>query len=217
MRKHIFNPIIGNITTKFKINKMERMEKNMKIKNIKHVGRKSVYDINVDEAKHYVLENGVITHNSGPTYSSDNIWIVGRQQDKKGTDLQGYNFIIRIEKSRFLREGSKIPINVKFDGGISKYSGLLDVALDGGYVVKPKNGWYVAVDPKKYVAASGTGKTLIEAEGTLTKSVREADTFDESFWSVVFDNTDFRKYVQNKFQLVKDKPDEESIEEYTEA
>ena len=55
----------------------------------------------------------------------DNIWIVGRQQDKSGTEIKGYHFIINIEKSRYVKEKSKIPISVSWEGGIQSYSGLL--------------------------------------------------------------------------------------------
>ena len=114
----------------------------MKISKIKSVGNKQVYDISVDQAEHYVLENGVITHNTGQVYSANTIFIIGRQQEKTGKDVIGYNFIINVEKSRFVKEKSKIPIMVTFDGGINRWSGLLDVALELGHVTKPSNGYY---------------------------------------------------------------------------
>jgi RecA/RadA recombinase len=88
----------------------------------------------------------IVGGGTGSYYSADTIWILGRQQDKTGTEVTGYNFIINIEKSRYVREKSKIPITVSFDGGIQKYSGLLDIALEGNFVAKPSNGWYAKVD-----------------------------------------------------------------------
>ena len=35
---------------------------------------------------------------------------------------------------------------VTWEGGIESYSGLLDVAIEGGYVAKPTIGWYSKVD-----------------------------------------------------------------------
>lgn len=84
----------------------------------------------------------VVSGGTGIYYSADNIYIIGRQQDKDGTDLLGYNFIINVDKSRFVREKSKIPLCVSFDKGISRWSGMLDVALELGFVTKPKIGWY---------------------------------------------------------------------------
>ena len=36
-----------------------------------------------------------------------------------------------------VREKSKIPISVSWEGGVEKYSGLREVAMEGGYVEKP--------------------------------------------------------------------------------
>ena len=112
----------------------------MKIKSITPVGRQNVYDISVDDVEHYILYNGVASHNTGSYYSSDNIWIVGRQQEKDGQEVVGYNFVINIEKSRHCREKSKIPITVTFDGGIDRWSGLFDIALESGIIKEAKKG-----------------------------------------------------------------------------
>jgi hypothetical protein len=57
----------------------------------------------------------VVGGGTGSYYSADNIFILGRQQEKDGTELLGYNFIINVEKSRYVREKAKIPVTVKFD------------------------------------------------------------------------------------------------------
>lgn len=41
----------------------------MKIKSVKAVGKKEVYDLSVADVEHYVLENGIVTHNTGVMYS----------------------------------------------------------------------------------------------------------------------------------------------------
>ena len=79
----------------------------------------------------------IVGGGTGSYYSADNIYILGRQQEKDGTEIVGYNFIINVEKSRYVKEKSKIPIAVSFDGGIQKYSGLVDIAIEGGFVSKP--------------------------------------------------------------------------------
>ena len=93
-----------------------------------------------------MFSKAVVSGGTGIYYSADNIYIIGRQQEKTGQDLTGYNFIINVEKSRFVREKSKIPVEVSFEGGISKWSGLLDMAIESGHVIKPSNGWYQRVD-----------------------------------------------------------------------
>ena len=82
----------------------------------------------------------IVSGGTGIMYSADNVWIIGRRQNKTGTEITGYDFIINVEKSRFVREKSKVPVSVSWSGGIEQWSGLLDLAIAGGYVIKPSNG-----------------------------------------------------------------------------
>ena len=129
----------------------------------------------------------IVGGGTGSYYSADTIWILGRQQEKTGGEITGYNFIINIEKSRFVKEKSKVPITVSFDGGIQKYSGLLEIAIEGGFVQKPAAGWYAKVDPK-------TG----EIDGN---KVREADTNDKEFWKDILKSEKFKEYVKQKYSI----------------
>jgi len=149
-------------------------------------------DIPLIAVNHTYMEIGlfpkaVVSGGTGIYYSADNIWILGRQQDKQGTEIKGYHFVINVEKSRYVKEKSKIPISVSWDGGVQSYSGLLDVALAGNYVAKPSNGWYCRVD-------RDTGE-LVDPK------VREKDTLDPGFWKPIFDETDFKDYVKSKFAI----------------
>lgn len=128
----------------------------------------------------------VVGGGTGIYYSADNIWILGRQQDKKGTEIQGYHFVINVEKSRYVKEKSKIPITVSWDGGVRKYSGLLDCALAGGYVTKPANGWYATVD---------------KDTGAVGPKVRYDATNDQAFWDPVFTGTDFKEFLKKQYQI----------------
>ena len=129
----------------------------------------------------------VVGGGTGIYYSADNIWIIGRRQEKKGTEIQGYHFIIKVEKSRFVKEQSKIPISVSWEGGIEQYSGLLDVAMAGGYVTKPNVGWYAAVD-------MNTGEIL-------EPKVREKETLKKKFWEPIFADTDFKEFVKTYYSI----------------
>ena len=128
----------------------------------------------------------VVGGGTGIYYSADNIWILGRQQDKKGTEIQGYHFVINVEKSRYVKEKSKIPITVSWDGGVREYSGLLDCALAGGYVTKPSNGWYAVVD---------------KDTGEVGPKVRYDVTNDKSFWDPVFADTDFKEFLKKQYSI----------------
>lgn len=129
----------------------------------------------------------VISGGTGLMYSSNAAWIIGRSQEKDGTELLGYNFTINIEKSRFVKEKSKLSFLVKFDGGISKYSGLLDLALESGAVRKPANGWYSKVDT--------------ESGEIEDKKYREADTHTKDFWNSILLDKTFHEFVKNKYKL----------------
>lgn len=151
-------------------------------------------DIPMVVVNHTYMEIGmfpkaIVGGGTGSYYSADNIYILGRQQEKEGTELVGYSFIINVEKSRHVREKAKIPVTVKFDGGISKWSGLLEIALDSGHVVKPTNGWYSKVNME-------TGE--VEA-----KKYRLADTDTADFWDSILKNKSFKEWVRGKYQFAK--------------
>lgn len=129
----------------------------------------------------------VVSGGTGIYYSADNIWIIGRQQDKDDKELKGYHFIINVEKSRYVKEKSKIPITVNYDSGINRWSGLLDLALEGGYITKPKQGWYARVD---------------QQTGELGKNNRAADIVDNNdFWKTLLEETDFADWIKRRYAI----------------
>jgi hypothetical protein len=152
----------------------------MKIKSITPVGKQPVYDIAVNELEHYILENGVITHNSGILYAANTAFIIGKQQIKDGKTVTGYNFILNAEKSRYVKEKSKFPFSVDMDEGISRYSGLLELALESGHVVKPSNGWYSHSE-------------------VLDKKYRIKDLNDE-FWEPILNDSLFQTWINKRFK-----------------
>ena len=149
-------------------------------------------DIPMIVVNHTYMEQGmfpkaIVSGGTGIYYSAQNIYIVGRQQDKDGTDLIGYNFIINVEKSRYVREKAKIPVTVSFDGGISTWSGLLDMAIESGHVVKPSNGWYSRVNT-----------TTGEVE---EKKFRIKDTDTKEFWLPVLGDPTFQDWIKQNYQI----------------
>ena len=128
----------------------------------------------------------IVGGGTGSYYSADNIYILGRQQDKEGTEIVGYHFIINVEKSRYVKEKSKIPISVSFDGGISRYSGLLDLAIESGHVVKPANGWYAKVD---------------QATGEVGDKKRIADTTSAEFMEPILKDPKFKQFIKHKYEI----------------
>jgi RecA/RadA recombinase len=129
----------------------------------------------------------IMSGGTGIYLSSNAVWFVGRQQNKVGTEIQGYNFVINIDKSRFVKEKSKIPITVSWAGGVERYSGLLPLALGGGFVIKPSNGWYQKVDPKTKLPIGG--------------KVREKDTLNKEFWTDILANPEFAKFIRSTYMI----------------
>ena len=150
----------------------------------------SLKDIPMIVVNHTYKEIGmfpkdIVGGGTGSYYSADNIFILGRQQEKEGTEIVGYNFIINVEKSRYVKEKSKIPISVSFDGGISKWSGLLDIALESGHVIKPSNGWY--------------SRVVIETGEVEDKKYRTKDTDTKEFWTPILEDVTFQEYVVGRY------------------
>jgi len=133
-----------------------------------------------------LFPKAIVGGGTGAMYSADNVYILGRQQEKEGSEIVGYNFIINVEKSRYVKEKSKIPVSVTFDGGLSKWSGLLDVALESGHVVKPSNGWYSKVDQDGVVE---------------DKKYRVKDTDSKDFWMSILTSKTFYDFIKNKYSI----------------
>ena len=127
----------------------------------------------------------IVGGGTGIYYSADNIWILGRRQNKTGTEVTGYDFIINVEKSRYVKEKSKIPISVSWDGGIERFSGLLDVAIASGHIIKPSNGWYQKVD-------TNTGEVI-------GNKVHEKDTLTEEFWTDILKDEKFNEFMMKQY------------------
>jgi hypothetical protein len=158
-----------------------------------------VYDIETP-THDYILGNGIISHNTqemfskpvvsggtGVYLSADTIFIIGRQQDKDGTELMGYNFVLNVEKSRYSREKSKIMINVTHAGGINRWSGLLDMALESGHVIKPKNARF--------------SKVNMETGEVEEKVYKEEETNNSEFWGSILNSQSFKDWVSSKYKV----------------
>jgi RecA/RadA recombinase len=123
----------------------------------------------------------VVSGGRGGYYNGNDIWVIGRKQDKDGKELSGYEFIINIDKSRTVREKSKIPITVSFESGIFKWSGLLEEGVESGLITQ-SGAWY-------------------QCEGMEKKSQRKTLEEDDSFWEVLIKNEKFKEHIRKKYCL----------------
>lgn len=133
-----------------------------------------------------VYSKKVVSGGTGLYYSADDIWILGRRQNKEGTSIVGYDFVINVDKSRYVREKTNIPISVTWEGGVDAYSGLLDVALAGQFIVKPSKGWYSKVD---------------QETGEVEDKKYRAKELTAEFWSDILASDDFKDFVEENFKI----------------
>ena len=119
--------------------------------------------------------------------SADDAWIISRRQEKEGTEVKGYAFIINVEKSRKVREKSKIPLYVSFDGGILTHRPLVDIATETGWMVSPSKGWRCIVDPE-------TGEVI-------GNNFRERDAYEPEFWTDLIKNPKFNESIRKRYRL----------------
>lgn len=120
---------------------MQVLKITKKVKNSKPT---KVYDFGVEGAHHYILKNGVVSHNSygdptkvggggGSLYASSAIISLTKAQIKGKDGVSGDDAVVgaRITakniKSRFAKEKMKIKLDLDFGTGLQRYSGLQEV------------------------------------------------------------------------------------------
>jgi RecA/RadA recombinase len=134
-----------------------------------------------------MYSKAVVSGGTAVTYAANTVFIFTKAQEKDANgELAGYNFSININKSRFVKEKSKLTFTVRYDQGIDKYSGLLDIAIDAGIIIKPGKGWYQMLD-------ESTGE-MIEPK------IRLKDISDE-MWENILKSEKFKIHVKKTYQL----------------
>jgi len=139
-----------------------------------------------------LFPKAIVSGGQGITLSADNVWILGRRQEKDKDGINGYHFIINIEKSRFVREKSKIPITVTFSGGIAKWSGLMEIALDSGFLRNGSPGWCTETNEV-------TGEQISE-KNLKKKSIEN----NEEFWLDFLERRpEFKTHIEKTYSIGK--------------
>lgn len=157
----------------------------------------TIKDIPCVAINHTAMEIGglypkeIMGGGTGILYSANTVFFISKRQVKEGTELTGYDFTLKAEKSRTVKEKSTFPITVNFDGGIDPFSGLLEMATEIGFVVKPKAGWYA-----REFLDEETGEMIREE-----KSWRAKATDCVEFWGPLFKHKPFRDAIETKYKL----------------
>lgn len=121
----------------------------------------------------------IVGGGEGGIYSSDNVFVIGKNQLKESDELTGFKFLIKMYKSRTIKEKSVFPITVRFEGGIAKWSGFDEIALQLGIIEKTREGKKLAY---KYNSISKGEVVILE---------KKADVSDE-FWELILKETDLQ-------------------------
>jgi RecA/RadA recombinase len=129
----------------------------------------------------------VIPGGTAVMYSANQIFIISKSQEKNGMETVGFNYTIAIEKSRFVKEKTRLPFKVMYNGGIQKYSGMLDLAIEAGHVDNSSKGWYQMVD--------------VDTGEILGGKTRKVDAEKKDFLGVILQKDSFKKFVEEKYRL----------------
>ena len=139
------------------------------VKSIKKIKTEDVYDITVEGEHHYILGNGVVSHNSGLKYAASTIIYLSKKKEKDGTEVVGNLIKAKTAKSRLSKENKDVEIRLFYDErGLDRYYGLLELGEIGG-LWKNVAGRYDLGDGKKIYAK----QILKEPETYFTEEVME--------------------------------------------
>ena len=127
----------------------------------------------------------IISGGTGIMLSANTALIISRRKNQNKEE-EGFEFVIKIEKSRFIREGHRFPLVIPAGGQIKKWSGLFDLALETGYIVK---------EGMKYAVPE-----LTTFEKAWKKDIEDSD----EFWNMMFEKTTFKSSIENAVKVTVD-------------
>lgn len=130
----------------------------------------------------------IVAGGTGQIYSANTILIITKAQIKDSEGLQGFRFTLNVEKSRYVKEKSKIPFEAHFESGIYKWSGLFDLAVEYGLIKQASKGWWLVTDPE-------TG------EVSDTKTRESEIKKNDAFFEALIKDKGFNTFVENKYML----------------
>ena len=155
------------------IKKIQKPHQKWRFKDVK------VYDIEVEDAHHYIFEDGTISHNSyvptkemgggsGLKYAASTIIYLSKKKEKDGTEVVGNIIKAKTAKSRLSKENKEVEVRLFYDErGLDRYYGLLELGELGG-MWKNTAGRY-EIDGKKIYAK----EILKNPEKYFTEEVME--------------------------------------------
>jgi len=112
--------------------------------------------------------------------------VLGRSRSKEkksvsNPEIIGHIITAETYKSRFSKEKSKLKFRIKVNGGLDIFYGILEDALEGGFIDIPKMGYCSRMHIKD------------------DTPVKNTNVYTSDFWLPVFRDTDFKDYLEKKY------------------
>jgi hypothetical protein len=73
---------------------------------------------------------------SGLQYAASTIIFLSKRKEKEGTDVVGNVIHCKNYKSRLTKENKKVDVLLRYDQGLNRYYGLIELAEDAGIFTK---------------------------------------------------------------------------------
>lgn len=130
----------------------------------------------------------IIPGGKAVVYSANTVFVITKSQEKdSGGELSGWNFNLSIYKSRTVKEKARFSIQVMYDEGMNVFSGILDLALESGHIIKPKNGWYQMVN--------------VDTGEVIDGNYRAAATQTPEVLGKIMKTQSFKDFIKKKYKL----------------
>ncbi len=117
--------------------------------------------------------------------ASDEVFFISKSKEKDGKELVGNHFKLTADKSRSIKELSQFTVDISFENGINKYSGLFELAVESGKIIQ-SGAWYQTIDKNGEVAPKKQRRTDIECPEYFVELLKDKE---------------FCKYVEDKYIL----------------
>lgn len=167
----------------------------VKIVHKQAIGVQPVYDISVPGAHHYLLDSGVVSHNSGFIYASSIVIAMKKlklKEDENGnkvSEVLGIRSGCKIMKTRYAKPFESIQVKIPYTTGMNPYSGLFDMLESKSHVSKEGNR-YVYIDTNGVIHKYFRKEWERNEDGCLDLVMSEYDTKIKSVKPVETDDTD---------------------------
>jgi hypothetical protein len=138
------------------------MFKKVKIESKSSIGTGDVYDIEVENAHHYILEDGTVSHNSGFIYASSIVVAMKKmklKEDAEGNKIaavKGIRAGCKIMKTRYAKPFESVQVKIPYDTGMSPYSGMFDL-----------------IEKRELLKRTGNSYIYVLRDGTELKAFRK--------------------------------------------